>query len=39
VPASFLRIAGAGNELAGVDLERVNAVTVQRFERDPGRCD
>jgi acetyl esterase/lipase len=36
VPASFLRIAGAGHGFGGADLERVNAATVQWFERHLG---
>ena len=33
VPASFLRITGAGHGFGGPDLERVNAALVQWFER------
>jgi len=33
VPASFLRIAGAGHAFGGADLERVNAAMVQWFEQ------
>ena len=33
VPASFLRIAGAGHGFGGADLERVNAAMVQWFEQ------
>ena len=33
VPASFIRIAGAGHGFGGADLERVNAAMVQWFER------
>ena len=33
VPASFMRIAGAGHAFGGVDLERINAAMVQWFER------
>ncbi len=33
VPASFLRIAGAGHGFGGDDLERVNAAMVAWFER------
>jgi acetyl esterase/lipase len=33
VPASFLRIEGAGHGFAGADLERVNAAMVQWFEQ------
>jgi acetyl esterase/lipase len=36
VPASFLRIAGAGHAFGGADLERVNAAMVQWFERHLG---
>jgi acetyl esterase/lipase len=36
VPASFLRIAGAGHAFGGADLARVNAATVQWFERHLG---
>ena len=33
VPASFLRIEGAGHGFAGADLERVNAAMVRWFEQ------
>jgi acetyl esterase/lipase len=33
VPASFLRVAGAGHGFEGADLERANAALVQWFER------
>ena len=33
VPASFIRIEGAGHGFGGADLERVNAAMVQWFER------
>jgi len=36
VPASFIRIEGAGHGLAGADLERANAAMVQWFERHLG---
>jgi len=36
VPASFIRIKGAGHGFQGADLERVNAAMVQWFERHPG---
>ena len=36
VPASFMRIEGAGHGFAGADLERVNAAMVQWFERHLG---
>ncbi len=36
VPASFVRIAGAGHGFEGADLERVSAATVQWFERHLG---
>ena len=36
VPASFIRIEGAGHGFAGADLERVNAAMVQWFERHLG---
>ncbi len=36
VPASFLRIEGAGHGFAGTDLARVNAAMVQWFERHLG---
>jgi len=36
VPASFMRIEGAGHAFGGADLERVNAATVQWFERHLG---
>ena len=36
VPASFLRINGAGHGFAGPDLERVNAAMIQWFERHLG---
>ena len=38
VPASFLRIEGAGHGFAGADLERVNAAMVAWFERHLGRA-
>jgi acetyl esterase/lipase len=34
--ASFVRIEGAGHGFSGTDLERVNAATVQWFERHLG---
>jgi acetyl esterase/lipase len=36
VPASFMRIAGAGHGFGGADLERVNAAMVQWFQRHLG---
>jgi len=36
VPASFIRIAGAGHGFEGADLERANAAMVQWFERHLG---
>jgi acetyl esterase/lipase len=36
VPASFIRIAGAGHGFGGADLERVNAAMVQWFQRQLG---
>lgn len=36
VPASFIRIEGAGHGFAGADLERANAAMVQWFERHLG---
>jgi len=36
VPASFLRIAGAGHGFEGADLARANAAMVQWFERHIG---
>ena len=36
VPASFLRIEGAGHGFEGADLERANAALVQWFERHLG---
>ena len=36
VPASFIRIEGAGHGFEGADLERVNAAMVQWFERHLG---
>ena len=36
VPASFLRIEGAGHGFGGADLERVNAAMVQWFQRHLG---
>jgi dipeptidyl aminopeptidase/acylaminoacyl peptidase len=36
VPASFLRIEGAGHAFGGADLERVNAATIEWFERHLG---
>ena len=36
VPASFLRIQGAGHGFEGANLERVNAAMVQWFERHLG---
>ena len=36
VPASFIRIEGAGHGFEGTDLERVNAAMVQWFERHLG---
>jgi acetyl esterase/lipase len=36
VPASFLRIAGAGHGFGGADLERVNAAMVQWFAQYLG---
>jgi acetyl esterase/lipase len=38
VPASFVRIEGAGHGFSGADLERVNAATVQWFEQHLGRA-
>ncbi|MCW5968137.1 MAG: alpha/beta hydrolase [Blastocatellales bacterium] len=36
VPASFLRIAGAGHAFGGADLERINPAVVRWFERHLG---
>ena len=36
VPASFIRIEGAGHGFEGADLERANAAMVQWFERHVG---
>jgi hypothetical protein len=36
VPASFIRIEGAGHRLESADLERANAAMVQWFERHLG---
>ena len=36
VPASFIRIDGAGHGFEGADLERANAAMVQWFERHLG---
>ena len=36
VPASFIRIQGAGHAFGGADLERVNAAMVQWFQRHLG---
>ena len=36
VPASFIRIEGAGHGFGGADLERVNAAMVQWFEQHLG---
>jgi acetyl esterase/lipase len=36
VPASFIRIEGAGHGFEGADLERASAATVQWFERHLG---
>lgn len=36
VPASFIRIEGAGHGFGGADLERVNAAMVRWFERHLG---
>jgi acetyl esterase/lipase len=36
VPASFIRIEGAGHGFEGADLERANAAMVQWFERHLG---
>lgn len=33
VPALFLRIAGAGHQFEGAELERVNATMLQWFEQ------
>ena len=38
VPASFIRIAGAGQGFAGADSTRVNAETVRWFERYRGNA-
>jgi dipeptidyl aminopeptidase/acylaminoacyl peptidase len=38
VPASFLRVAGAGHGFGGADLERVNAAMVQWFEQHLGKA-
>jgi len=38
VPASFIRIEGAGHGFEGADLERANAAMVQWFERYLGRA-
>ena len=36
VPASFIRIEGAGHGFEGADLERATAAMVQWFERHLG---
>ncbi len=36
VPASFIRIEGAGHGFEGADLARANAAMVQWFERHLG---
>ena len=36
VPASFIRIEGAGHGFEGADLERASAAMVQWFERHLG---
>ena len=36
VPASFIRIEGAGHGFEGADLERATAAMVQWFERNLG---
>jgi dipeptidyl aminopeptidase/acylaminoacyl peptidase len=36
VPASFIRIEGAGHAFEGADLERANSAMVQWFERHLG---
>jgi dipeptidyl aminopeptidase/acylaminoacyl peptidase len=36
VPASFIRIEGAGHGFSGAHLERANAAMVQWFERHLG---
>lgn len=36
MPASFLRIQGAGHGFEGADLERVNSAMVRWFERHLG---
>jgi dipeptidyl aminopeptidase/acylaminoacyl peptidase len=36
VPASFVRIEGAGHGFEGADLERANAAMVQWFEQHLG---
>ena len=36
VPASFIRIEGAGHGFEGTDLDRANAAMVQWFERHLG---
>jgi acetyl esterase/lipase len=38
VPASFIRIEGAGHGFEGADLERANAAMVRWFERHLGRA-
>ena len=38
VPASFVRIEGAGHGFEGADLERANAAMVRWFERHLGRA-
>jgi acetyl esterase/lipase len=38
VPASFIRIEGAGHGFEGADLQRVNAAMVQWFQRHLGKA-
>ena len=38
VPASFIRIEGAGHGFEGADLERANAAMVQWFEQYLGNA-
>ena len=38
VPASFIRIEGAGHGFGGAGLERANAAMVQWFERHLGNA-
>ena len=38
VPASFIRVEGAGHGVSGADLERANAAMVQWFEQHLGNA-